>query len=157
MAKPEWGAKRICHHCGTRYYDMRRDPIVCPSCGTKFDPEAFLKSRRTRAVAAEEPRPKAAPKPEVAEPVEDEDAALEAAPEVESDDGATLATKDDAAEAEVEVDESGSDSDSGSETYTEDVDSDEEDEDDSVLEDASELGDDDVDDVVDLDDDDENR
>ena len=48
MAKPEWGTKRICPSCGTRYYDMIRDPIVCPKCSTPFDPEAFLKSRRSR-------------------------------------------------------------------------------------------------------------
>ena len=48
MAKPEWGLKRICHSCGTRYYDMRRAEIHCPKCGTEFDPEALLKSRRGR-------------------------------------------------------------------------------------------------------------
>ncbi|HEM46397.1 MAG TPA: TIGR02300 family protein, partial [Alphaproteobacteria bacterium] len=48
MAKPEWGTKRICQSCGAPFYDLRRDPIVCPKCGTVFDPEAVLKSRRTR-------------------------------------------------------------------------------------------------------------
>src|SRR3546814_8365480 len=56
VAKPEWGAKRICHNCGARYYDMRRDPIICPKCGPEFDPEAFLKSRRTRVAAVEDLR-----------------------------------------------------------------------------------------------------
>jgi hypothetical protein len=27
---------------------ITRDPIVCPKCSTPFDPEAFLKSRRSR-------------------------------------------------------------------------------------------------------------
>ena len=54
MAKPEWGMKRICPSCGTRYYDLMHDPIVCPKCSTPFDPEAFLRSRRARpAVVAE--------------------------------------------------------------------------------------------------------
>jgi uncharacterized protein (TIGR02300 family) len=48
VAKPEWGAKRICPTCGTRYYDMLRDPVICPKCATPFDPEAFLKARRAR-------------------------------------------------------------------------------------------------------------
>ena len=48
MAKPEWGSKRICPSCGTRYYDLMREPVVCPKCSTPFDPEAFLKSRRAR-------------------------------------------------------------------------------------------------------------
>ena len=48
MAKPEWGTKRICPSCGARYYDLMRDPVVCPKCSTPFDPEAFLKARRSR-------------------------------------------------------------------------------------------------------------
>ncbi len=48
MAKPEWGTKRICPSCGTRYYDLLRRPVICPKCATPFDPEAFLRSRRTR-------------------------------------------------------------------------------------------------------------
>ena len=51
MAKPEWGTKRICPSCGTRYYDLMRDPVVCPKCSTPFDPEAFLKARRARPAA----------------------------------------------------------------------------------------------------------
>lgn len=51
MAKPEWGTKRICPSCGTRYYDLMRDPVVCPKCSTPFDPEAFLKARRSRPAA----------------------------------------------------------------------------------------------------------
>ncbi len=48
MANPEWGIKRICQNCATKFYDMTREPIICPKCGTEFDPEAFLKTRRAR-------------------------------------------------------------------------------------------------------------
>src|SRR5207302_4709218 len=51
LAKPEWGTKRICPSCGTRYYDLMHDPIICPKCQTPFDPEALLKARRTRPAA----------------------------------------------------------------------------------------------------------
>jgi uncharacterized protein (TIGR02300 family) len=51
VAKPEWGTKRICPSCGARYYDLLHKPVVCPKCSTPFDPEAFLKSRRTRPAA----------------------------------------------------------------------------------------------------------
>jgi uncharacterized protein (TIGR02300 family) len=54
VAKPDWGTKRICPSCGTRYYDLTRRPVVCPRCGTPFDPEAFLKSRRARPAAPAE-------------------------------------------------------------------------------------------------------
>src|ERR1044071_9730045 len=48
LAKPEWGSKRICPSCGTRYYDLLRDPVICPKCATPFDADAFLRSRRAR-------------------------------------------------------------------------------------------------------------
>ncbi|NBP73957.1 MAG: TIGR02300 family protein, partial [Alphaproteobacteria bacterium] len=43
MAKPEWGLKRTCLGCGTRFYDMKKDPIVCPSCEAEFDPLALVR------------------------------------------------------------------------------------------------------------------
>ena len=46
MAKPEWGKKRICLACNTKYYDFNKSPIICPSCGTEFDPEIYLKTRK---------------------------------------------------------------------------------------------------------------
>ena len=51
MAKSEWGTKRICPSCGTRYYDLLREPVICPKCDTPYDPEAFLRSRRARPAA----------------------------------------------------------------------------------------------------------
>jgi len=49
VAKPEWGVKRACLACGVRFYDMRKDPILCPSCGVKFDVETIFRPRRSRA------------------------------------------------------------------------------------------------------------
>jgi uncharacterized protein (TIGR02300 family) len=51
LAKPEWGTKRICPSCGTRYYDLLREQVICPKCSTPYDPEAFLRARRSRPVA----------------------------------------------------------------------------------------------------------
>ena len=36
MAKPELGAKRQCQSCGVKFFDLNKDPIVCPKCGTVF-------------------------------------------------------------------------------------------------------------------------
>ncbi len=44
------GLKRICTSCGTRFYDMDKRPILCPSCGVEFSGDAKLKARRTRAL-----------------------------------------------------------------------------------------------------------
>ncbi len=61
MVKPEWGVKRVCQSCAAKFYDLRRSPITCPKCAAPFDPEALLKSRRSRPPPAKpEPRPAAA-------------------------------------------------------------------------------------------------
>ncbi len=67
MAKPEWGVKRLCQGCATKFYDLGRSPIACPQCGARFDPEALLKSRRSRPTAAPKPAKPPAKAPEVDE------------------------------------------------------------------------------------------
>ena len=52
MAKPEWGKKRICLACNTKYYDLNKSPIICPSCGSEFDPDVYLKSRKGKNLSA---------------------------------------------------------------------------------------------------------
>ena len=47
------GLKRICAGCGTRFYDMNKRPIICPSCGTEFTGEIKVKTRRGRSAVAE--------------------------------------------------------------------------------------------------------
>ncbi|PHZ84003.1 FYDLN acid domain-containing protein [Paremcibacter congregatus] len=48
MANPEWGTKRQCPKCGTRFYDLGNfEPIVCIDCDHKFKPEIILKSKMT--------------------------------------------------------------------------------------------------------------
>lgn len=56
MAKPEWGTKRTCLSCGVRFYDLGKKPITCPSCESSFEPEAFVKTRRSRQSAPIEPK-----------------------------------------------------------------------------------------------------
>ncbi|MDJ0608633.1 MAG: TIGR02300 family protein [Kiloniellales bacterium] len=111
MSKPDWGTKRTCQNCGAKYYDLTRSPITCPKCGTVFNPDALLKSRRRPAKPAETPAPAkavaAASKPAATE---------EEAPEVEKTDDI-----EDLSEGEDEEE---------------------------VIEDASELGEDDMSDVV---------
>ena len=65
MAIKERGVKRNCQACGAVFYDLLNDPIICPKCGSEYDPEAILKSRKTRL-----------PAEEVAEKIENEDAGV---------------------------------------------------------------------------------
>ena len=60
MVKPEWGTKRLCLECGAKFYDMLRDPITCPACETVLKPDAPPKSRRAGAAAT---KAKAKPAP----------------------------------------------------------------------------------------------
>jgi uncharacterized protein (TIGR02300 family) len=36
ISKATRGTKRVCQACEVRFYDLSRDPIVCPSCGAKY-------------------------------------------------------------------------------------------------------------------------
>ena len=51
MSKPEWGIKRVCPSCSIKYYDFNKNPIICPKCEFKFDPDLLLKSRKGRSIA----------------------------------------------------------------------------------------------------------
>lgn len=46
------GTKRVCQACATRFYDLSRDPIVCPSCGAHHLPEAPVLVAETGTRAA---------------------------------------------------------------------------------------------------------
>ncbi|WP_423602865.1 TIGR02300 family protein [Sphingomonas sp. MS122] len=47
MVKPEWGTKRTCPKCATRFYDLTKDePVTCISCGFAWEPEPVLKSKQ---------------------------------------------------------------------------------------------------------------
>ncbi len=60
VAKPEWGTKRICQNCGVKFYDLRRTPVACPKCETVYQSEAPAKPRRAAAAAAKKATPVAA-------------------------------------------------------------------------------------------------
>lgn len=47
MVKPEWGTKRTCPKCATRFYDLGKDePVSCIECGNEWTPEPVLKSKQ---------------------------------------------------------------------------------------------------------------
>jgi uncharacterized protein (TIGR02300 family) len=100
VAKPELGTKRLCANCGAKFYDLSKDPIVCPKCATVFVPPVATRAR------PEPVAPTVAPAPveeEVAVP-ETADAELISLEDAEKE---TEGTKAPAAEGadEVEVDD----------------------------------------------------
>ena len=40
MVDPKFGTKRVCEACGGKFYDLNKNPLVCPLCGHSFDPNA---------------------------------------------------------------------------------------------------------------------
>ena len=55
MAKPDLGTKRQCLNCGTKFFDLSKNPIICPKCGTPFEVTAATgPARASRAAPADE-------------------------------------------------------------------------------------------------------
>lgn len=59
MAKSEWGTKRVCQECASKFYDMRRDEIVCPNCKAVFQ----ITPPKPKRVQAEVKKPAVEAKP----------------------------------------------------------------------------------------------
>ena len=59
MPKEEWGVKRVCPNCQSRFYDLQNDPMTCPECGHSFTAES-LASGKARTMVADKADPKSA-------------------------------------------------------------------------------------------------
>jgi uncharacterized protein (TIGR02300 family) len=55
VAKPELGLKRLCATCGAKFYDLNRDPIVCPKCDTVLHAAQLTRVPRPAAARARDP------------------------------------------------------------------------------------------------------
>jgi uncharacterized protein (TIGR02300 family) len=107
--KQSRGTKRTCQsaECGSRFYDLNRNPIACPICGTVYEIASS-----PLALAAEDKSPRRARKADVAPskvPVEaDADGeADDALAEIETEDGDDIATESDETFLEEEEEEGG--------------------------------------------------
>ena len=106
MAKPELGTKRLCASCGTKFYDLNKDPIHCPKCGAVHEVVVATRPVRPGAapVARRPPVPEevAAPEPQEVETVSLEEADAEAQGDAKKPAPAEAGTE----EEEVEMDDS---------------------------------------------------
>ena len=48
MTKSELGTKRICGNCNSKFYDLHKSPIVCPTCQAMFEPPPAIPERPRR-------------------------------------------------------------------------------------------------------------
>src|SRR5262245_9762194 len=102
--KAERGTKRTCQNpeCGSRFYDLNRDPVVCPICETAYQLEASPVALAAAAPAADAATSrKPARKPAFASV---DEAKPEEVPDAEADD-ALAAIEDDDEPAAAEEDE----------------------------------------------------
>ena len=109
MAKPELGTKRLCGNCGAKFYDLSKDPIVCPKCHTVLELAAVSSRSRPDSAAARAAAPvpeeeTVAPETAEAEFVSLEDADAEAQGKKTADGEAV-----EGAEDEVELEDEGLD------------------------------------------------
>ncbi len=51
MAKLAWGTKLTCPSCGARFYDLRRPSVACPKCESPYGGKINVKPKRTRVPA----------------------------------------------------------------------------------------------------------
>ncbi|MGI8527636.1 MAG: TIGR02300 family protein [Pseudolabrys sp.] len=65
MAKLDLGTKRLCGSCGAKFYDLDKNPIVCPKCETVFVVPVVTSRSRPAEPA---PVAKPAPAPVAADP-----------------------------------------------------------------------------------------
>jgi|SRR5579884_1009507 len=93
MVKPEWGTKRTCPKCSTRFYDLgNEDPVHCINCGTDWIPEPVLKSKQPLAF---EVAPTAQKEPSEDQELAADDLAIDEDAEVSADEEVDLETGDD--------------------------------------------------------------
>ena len=94
MVKPEWGTKRTCPKCSTRFYDLGKDnPVHCINCDSEWVPEPVLKSKQPmpfETAAPAEPKSKASDSD-----LEAEELAIDEDEEPSADDEVDLTTDDD--------------------------------------------------------------
>jgi uncharacterized protein (TIGR02300 family) len=83
--KAERGTKRTCQNteCGSRFYDLNRDPVSCPICGTVYELSASPVALAAVSTAAAD---RAARKPAKKPVYPVESAKPEDAPEAEGED-----------------------------------------------------------------------
>jgi uncharacterized protein (TIGR02300 family) len=107
VAKPELGTKRLCAGCGAKYYDLNKDPITCPKCGTVYEVAVVTPRGRPDAAAARAAAAQAA-EAELPEPQEAEFVSLEEA-DAEVEGGAKKTPAEGVEDVEIEEVEGGDD------------------------------------------------
>lgn len=104
MGKVDLGMKLTCESCGARFYDLGKQPAICPKCGAQNQRPQVFRSRRPSEEAREKRAavPVAAVKNPVDEPTaepnrdaEEEGGVIEDTSELSGDDGVAVVVEKD--------------------------------------------------------------
>src|SRR5215510_334958 len=111
VAKPELGTKRLCGNCSAKFYDLNKDPIVCPKCHTVMELVAVNARARPEPAPAAAHAAAPAPEEEVVAPetAEAEFVSLEEADAESQGKKAPEGEAAEGAEEEVEIEDEGMD------------------------------------------------
>lgn len=86
------GKKRTCEGCSESFYDLNKDPAVCPHCGHSHAQESFLLSKKAPALAPVKPKAVPAVSDDVDVDLDDDDA-LTDDDDLDDDDDAVVIPK----------------------------------------------------------------
>jgi uncharacterized protein (TIGR02300 family) len=88
VVNSQLGSKRVCTTCGARFYDLNKDPIVCPKCGAENDKDAGKLKRGGKGSRSDAAKKGAAVKPAAVEDEDDlDDSLLDTDDDADADDG----------------------------------------------------------------------
>ena len=111
LTKSDLGTKRTCTDCGARFYDLKRQPIICPKCGATHVPEQVVRPKRARTTPPKEAA-RSVPAAAAVEKVADDDLGDDVDDDVDDDDESLIEDaselgkdEDDVAEVLTNVDE----------------------------------------------------
>ncbi|MCA3555401.1 TIGR02300 family protein [Aestuariivirga sp.] len=94
MVKAELGTKRTCPSCAARFYDLMKNPIVCPKCNANFVAAQVLPSKGDMPAMAPAPKPRAVEVADDAEVADVELISLEDAEAPDTGDDETAGIED---------------------------------------------------------------
>ena len=105
--KAQRGTKRMCQNpqCGSRFYDLNRDPITCPVCSTIYE----IRVQPVSVALSRPARPAKKPVPFVPDEVKPDVPAEEAEEVVALEDAEDVVVEADADETFLEQEEESSD------------------------------------------------
>ncbi|MCH4023462.1 MAG: TIGR02300 family protein [Acetobacter sp.] len=93
MAQPELGSKRVCVSCGAKFYDLQKDPAVCPKCGAE-QPAEVPRLRRSGDIPTPDQVVSKSESTETDEDITDDEDndVMEDAPDLDDDDDTDISS-----------------------------------------------------------------